>query len=118
MDIADELDRIGRSVPIEAWDDVPPSDATPQSLWADLRRFRAFAQALLEDWPHDMGIDGFELQDLAIKHGLLAPKVPAPTAPCGENCNCVEYHGSDATDWADGVECFQRTELLVGPNLI
>jgi len=41
MDIADELDRIGRSAPTEAWNDVPPSDATPHSLWAEVRRLRA-----------------------------------------------------------------------------
>lgn len=48
MNIADELDRIGRLAPEEAWDDVPPSDATAASLWAEVRRLRAITSVLDE----------------------------------------------------------------------
>lgn len=110
--LALELAAIGASAPDGAWDDIPPSDATIFSLWADVRRLREFAQAVLAEWPHDAGLDGFELQDLAVAHGLLAPASPAPTSPCGESCTCVEYH--DPENWASGVICFRRTALLTG----
>lgn len=76
------------------------------------RALRDFANAVLGGWPDHICIDGFELQDHAVKHGLLALKDPKPTAPCGEFCNCVEYHGSDPADWAAGVDCYVKTALL------
>ena len=33
--------------------------------------FEAFARELMRGWPDDGGIDGFNLQDMAEKHGLL-----------------------------------------------
>lgn len=78
---------------------------------ADIENLRAFALAVLEDWP-DGAPDGFDLQDLGVKHGLLALKDPKPTEPCGERCWCAEYFGTD--EFADGVDCYIRTPLLLG----
>lgn len=47
---------------------------------------KAFAKEIMKAWP-DGGIDGDELQDIAIRHGLLTPW--EMTEPCGENCNCA-----------------------------
>jgi hypothetical protein len=117
MNIADELQQIGESAPAEAWDDIPPSDSTPASLWAALRKLRAFAADVLGDWPDCGSLDGAEVQDLAVKHGLLRAKYPAPTKPCrDEGCACAEYYGTDFNgEFEDTVECYERTELL-GPN--
>ena len=77
---------------------------------ADIDQLRAFAQGAMNGWPEDQGLDGFDLQDLAEKHGLLKLKDPKPTEPCGEHCWCEEYHG----DMSGGVNCYIRTPLLLG----
>ena len=89
--------------------------AAAQARIAELERerdaLRAFALDVMGDWPDDCGVDGFDLQDFALKHGLLTEtKV---TGPCGENCWCLEYHGGDPEDWADGVICYKKTPLLL-----
>ncbi len=38
--IHEQLAAIGASVPASAWGDVPPSDSTPASLWAEARALR------------------------------------------------------------------------------
>ena len=98
-------------------DDIP-IDAVPAILWDDVRKLRAFAQAVLEDWPDFSGMDGGEIQDLAVKHGLLRAKDPAPTVPCMESgCACAEYYGLDFNgQFEDPPQCFERTELLTGPS--
>lgn len=76
-------------------------------------KLRAFARELFEHWPEAAGVDGFQLQDLGEKHGLLAKKDPAPRQPCGENCACREYYPDE--DFHEGaVICYQRTEVLDG----
>ena len=80
---------------------------------SDADRLRAFARDLFKDWPEALGVDGFELQDLAEKHGLLARKEPAPLVACSENCACASYYGN--REWEAGeVVCYQRTPLLTG----
>lgn len=69
------------------------------------QRLRAFAQAILKGWPDFDTYDGFDLQELATTHGLLAPI--QVTEPCGEDCNCAEY-GDFPTD------CYRFTPLLTG----
>ena len=75
------------------------------------KKLRAFAQAIMEAWPEG-GIEGDDLQEIALKHGMLAPEIRHE--PCGEwcQCNCVGDYGSD--DWQRGVECYRRTALLTG----
>lgn len=83
-----------------------------QKLERERDALRAFAIDVLGDWPDDCGvIDGFDVQELALKHGLLTET--KQMAPCSENCWCVEYHGSDPGDWADGVICYRKTPLLL-----
>ena len=118
---ADEGRLVLRVVP-RWWTCKTHGDAMPHNAWGcpdcvdelleDNKKLRAFANAVLGGWPDDICLDGFELQDHAVKHGLLALKDPRPTAPCGEFCNCVEYHGSDPADWAQGVDCYVKTALL------
>jgi hypothetical protein len=62
---------------------------------------RGFAKAILDGWPEPFGdnLDGFELQELAFKHGILVAK--QRTIPCSENCNCSEY-----CDQGEVVTCY------------
>jgi hypothetical protein len=87
----------------------------PSQDQADAARLRAFSIAILSGWP-ESSVDGFEIQDLAIEHGLLALKVPAPTKPCREEgCWCAEYHGVDFNnEFEEPVKCYTRTPLLLG----
>ena len=77
-------------------------------------KLRAFAQAVLGDWPDCGTLDGGDIQTLAENHGLLTPTTPCE--PCGESCTCLEYYGAD--DFARGeVLCYRKTRLLLGPNV-
>lgn len=70
----------------------------------DSERLRAFAQEAVNALP-EFGLDGGELQDLAVKHRLLKPE--ERTEPCCEEaCICAEY-GFPTT-------CYRKTELLKG----
>jgi hypothetical protein len=76
----------------------------------ELEALRAFAQEVMECWP--LGdVDGGELQDIAVKHGLLYEA--RPSEPCGEECDCRDsYHESDFLDGT--VVCYRKTNLLTG----
>ena len=75
------------------------------------KQLRAFAQAIMESWPEG-GIEGDDLQEIALKHGMLAPEIRHE--PCGEWCQCNGIGGYDSDDWQHGVECYRRTALLTG----
>lgn len=68
---------------------------------------REFARDILDGFP-DSFPDGFDIQDSAVKHGLLVPH--RVTAPCGPVCQCVEYHGEE--DMAEGVTCYRLHDSL------
>jgi hypothetical protein len=76
----------------------------------ELAKLRAFAQDILEDWPDVGYLDGFDLQELAHKHGLLVSETRYQR--CGEFCSCAEVVEND--EWAEGVTCFRKTALLKG----
>jgi hypothetical protein len=75
---------------------------------SDIDKLRAFAQAILDGWPEVPQWDGFDLQDLAVKHGLL--EATTVTEFCGEGCQCAEIDEFP-------MECFRFTALLKGPTL-
>ena len=72
---------------------------------------RSFAQSIMEAWPEG-GIEGDDLQEIACRHGLLAPDTRFE--PCGEWCQCNGIGGYDSDDWQLGVNCYRRTALLTG----
>ncbi len=80
-----------------------------ERLRAEVEALRAFAKEVMETWP-DGGVDGDDLQESAIKHGMLEPLTR--TQPCGEFCACAEYYAAD--EWAGGITCYRRTALLTG----
>ena len=67
---------------------------------------RAFAQEIFKDWPDYGPIEGWDLEAMALKHGLLTPVTV--TEPCGENCACAEYGDGFPTT------CNKRTSVLTG----
>jgi len=77
----------------------------------DLEKLRGFAEELFDGWP-DVGIDSFDLQDIAVRHGLLVETTQFK--PCGEDghCSCLNYYAAD--EWKHGVSCFRKTRLLGG----
>ncbi len=76
----------------------------------DLVALRAFAIAVMECWP-DGGIDGGELQDLAIEHGLLLGVTRYE--PCShDRCACADVYS--LSDFDAGIQCYRRTDRLLG----
>ena len=75
------------------------------------KNLRSFAQSIMEAWPEG-GIEGDDLQEIAVKHGLLAPETRHE--PCGEWCKCNGIGEYDSDDWQRGVTCYRRTALLTG----
>lgn len=74
-------------------------------------KLRAFAQDVMEDWPDVGSLDGYDLQMLAVKHGLLAETTHHKPC-CDEGCNCASM--VDEQDWQEGVQCYRSTVLLKG----
>lgn len=70
----------------------------------EVERLRSFVAEVMQAWP--LGdVDGGDLQEYAVKRGLLTPEVR--TEPCSEEgCNCAEYYDTD--EWADGITCYRR----------
>jgi hypothetical protein len=75
----------------------------------DATALRAFAHDVMGEWPENCGVDGFEIQDLAEKHGLLRPE--ERTESCGEGCQCEAM----SADWP--TQCYRFTELYRGAAL-
>lgn len=90
---------------------APLAAATARAEAAERERnvLRAFAQDVMEDW-NEGDLDGGTRQDLAERHGLIAPI--ERFAPCGEECVCSEFFTE--RDWADGQQCYHVTTLLTG----
>jgi hypothetical protein len=63
---------------------------------------KAFANELISASFEGGSFDGGDIQDIAVKHGLL--QVEQRTEACGEVCACSE-HGFPA-------ECYRKTDLL------
>ena len=73
------------------------------------KNLRGFVREIMENWP--LGDIDNELQNLALKYGLIKLNDPPPNQPCGEECLCADYY--DFGEFANGaVECYEKTELL------
>ncbi len=67
-----------------------------------------FALEIMQGFPDLLSLDGYEIQDLAVKHKLLIPRTVY--CPCGDDCNCATYY--DQEEWQDGVTCYNVAEWL------
>lgn len=65
------------------------SKTPPPAMPGEFESLRAFARELIQGAFEGGGFDGGDVQDIAVKHGLLVPVTA--TEPCGESCRCVEY---------------------------
>ena len=90
---------------------MPRNEAEKINTETDLDNVCKFVRDIMKSWP--LGdIEGGELQDLALKYGLIKLKNSPPAEPCNEECTCVDYY--DFADFAAGkVECYARTALLL-----
>jgi hypothetical protein len=61
-----------------------------------------FARRIMEDWPENGDIDGWQLQDIAVECGLLIPTTV--TEPCCDDCQC--------SDTGFPTTCYRRCDLL------
>lgn len=73
----------------------------------EIAGLRQFAQKVMEAWPMG-GIDGGELQEIAVECGLLRPE--ERREPCGEQCVCAEY--ATQAEFERGVTCYRYTDRL------
>lgn len=86
-------------------------DAELRRLHAERDKLHAFAQDIMDEWPEVGSLDGYDLQMLGVKHGLLVETTHHK--PCAEEgCNCAEM--CDERDWQEGVQCYRSTQLLKG----
>lgn len=65
--------------------------------------YKGFAIAMIDGWPEPWGegLDGFDMQQLGVKYGMLREETR--TTPCCEYCQCSEYHGE-----GEEVTCYRR----------
>lgn len=84
------------------------------ALLKELSSLKSFVRDLIDlaDWPEGGDIDGFDFQDLCVKHGLLLPEVRRE--PCGENCSCNSYYSDE--EWEEGITCYRLALFLMPPN--
>lgn len=71
----------------------------------------AFARDILSAWPEG-GIDGGDLQDTAVEHGLLVPATFY--APCVGGCPCSD--NATPEEFAAGVTCYRLAPWLAVPE--
>lgn len=76
----------------EMADAAPPALAPSPEDVAQVRGLIAFVKDVFAKVHDGHDLDGGEIQDLGVKHGLLQEVVV--TKPCGDMCNC-----DDATDF-------------------
>lgn len=74
-----------------------------RSALANYDKLHAFAKEMIAYLPEGAP-DGGDLQDAAVKYGLLIGH--EVTEPCGENCNCAGY----GDDWP--MECFRMADFM------
>lgn len=91
---------------------IAAKDAEIERMRERMTKLHKFSDGVLREWP-DVGMDGFDIQELAIECGLLAEKSPRPTEQCGECCNCAEYFSDN--EWVEGVRCYRKTAALTDP---
>lgn len=67
-------------------------------------KLRAFAREMLHEWWSVSEFDGGDLQETALRHGLLEPVTV--TEACGEHCGCAEMGNDFPTT------CYRMTDVL------
>jgi len=73
-------------------------------------QLQAFADALLRDWPGNLGVEGYDLIHIAVHAGLLVETTAR--RPCGDQCRCAGVY--DPAEWPQGVTCYRVNPELRG----
>lgn len=100
---------------IEKWQTERCFRAKAEADIAALKAAGRFAVGVMDAFwsPPDVGsLDGFDLQELAEKHGMLT-RFDVPEGGCGEACNCIcegAEPGDDCYRWS---ETFKRVRTGV-----
>lgn len=75
-----------------------------------INQLALFALKILEEFPDLSDLDGFEIQDLAEKYGLLIPEIKHE--PCSDElCSCRELYSAE--EFKEGVRCFHIADWLL-----
>lgn len=61
-----------------------------------------------------MGIDGGDVQDIAVNNGILIPTVVHTPCGDGDHCSCAEC--CDDSEFAAGVTCYRLAEWVKQPK--
>lgn len=94
----------GRSVAQEA----ARLQAENETLRSQVSQAGDFIRELFAHFPESFP-DGFDIQDVAEKHGILTHH--KPVAPCGNGCWCDEYYSRD--EWDNGeASCLRLSTWL------
>lgn len=85
--------------------------AALQASSIKIDRLRGIITELFGEWPEAMveGMDGFDVQEFAHKHGIFV--MEARTVPCCDGCNCSEF----VLD-GDVSECYRLAEEYRAPD--
>ena len=86
--------------------------AAQAAMQAELAQLRGFAVDVMGAWP-DGDIDGSDLQDMAVEHGLLT--AATVHQPCAGPCSCVDYVSDEQFD--AGVECYRKSQVLLDAEI-
>ena len=79
----------------------------------EIEALRGFANELCEVVFDGGSLDGSDIQDMMLEHGLLIAEIM--NEPCekgSSSCRCQEYCSSE--DFRNGVECYRKTPVLKG----
>jgi hypothetical protein len=68
-----------------------------------LKMFKGFADEVLARLWEGLGVEGDEIQEIGLKHGLIEEYTA--TEPCCDNCVCAEIMGDDEFP----VKCYRKT---------
>ena len=68
--------------------------------------YKGFALDILHGWPDVGNFDGFDIEELALKHKLLEPI--EVNQPCAEECACAEYYSTE--EFKEGITCNRMVE--------
>jgi hypothetical protein len=78
----------------------------------DVGKLRDFCNEIMDIWPEG-DVSGDQLQEIAVKHGLLKPEIRHVSCRNDEyRCFCEEM--CSAEEFVAGVECFRKTPILTG----
>lgn len=87
-----------------------------QRLGGERDQLLNFARDILAHWPDGNYLDGRDIQNIAVKHGLLIPTIVYEPCnlenPDSKSYKCREY--LDSTDFEAGATCYHRAEFLKG----